>query len=183
MIKDERNIVLIGMPGCGKTTIGRLLAHRLCRSFIDIESYIEKQEGCTINSIFHQGEEVFRRLEAEAVLALEAVKASVITTGGGIVKNALNMKSLHKNGIIVYIDRSIEDIAGDIDISTRPLLANGADRLVQLYTERHELYQKYSDFTVENKGTVAAAVENIIWALDNKSIGGSQYENNCNKRA
>ncbi len=162
MNKDERNIVLIGMPGCGKTTIGRLLAHRLGRSFIDIDSYIEKQAGCTVSRIFRQGEEVFRRLEAEAVLALENVKASVITTGGGIVKNASNMESLRKNGIIIYIDRSIEDISGDIDISTRPLLADGGDRLVQLYNERHELYRKYSDFTVENKGTLAATAEKII---------------------
>lgn len=168
----DKNVVLIGMPGCGKTTIGRLLAEKLKRKFIDIDSYIEKQEGCSISQIFQKGEQQFRRLETEVVFALEKEKASVITTGGGIVKNAPNMESLHRNGTIVYIDRSIEDIAGDIDISTRPLLAKGADQLAQLHAERHDLYKKYSDFTVKNEGTIEQILENIISILNNKTIRG-----------
>lgn len=169
MDKDTRNIVLIGMPGCGKTTIGKLLAARLGRKFIDIDCCIERQRGCTINEIFRQGEEVFRRLEAEAVFALENERASVITTGGGVVKNPSNMDSLHKNGIIVYIDRSVQNIAGDIDTSTRPLLAEGKSRLKGLYAERHELYGKYCDFTVKNDGPIAKTLESIIGLLNTKA--------------
>lgn len=166
MSDEARNIVLIGMPGCGKTTIGKLLASRLGRKLIDTDACIERVQGCTINEIFKQGEHEFRRLEAEAILSLEQERSAVITTGGGVVKNPANMSSLKKNGIIVYIDRSIENIAGDIDTSTRPLLAQGKDRLEGLYAERHELYSKYCDFTVKNDGLITAAVESIIGMLD-----------------
>lgn len=180
MNDTERNIVLIGMPGCGKTTIGRLLANELGRKFIDIDSCIEKQEGCTINQIFERGEQLFRKLETEAVYALENEKASVITTGGGIVKNASNLESLNKHGIIIYIDRNIKDIAEDINICTRPLLAKGAHQLEQLHAERHDLYKKYSDFTVKNDGQITDVIDCIIRLLKNNTRGGNKYENNCN---
>jgi shikimate kinase len=168
----DRNIVLIGMPGCGKTTIGRMLANELGKKLIDIDSYIEKQAGCTISRIFEQGEQLFRRLETEAIYALENERASVITTGGGIIKNASNMESLHKHGIIVYIDRNIKDIANDININTRPLLAKGTQQLAQLYAERHGLYVKYSDFTVKNEGQITEVMKNIIKLLNEKTLGG-----------
>lgn len=166
MDKETRNIVLIGMPGCGKTTIGKLVAERLQRKLIDIDAYIEKVQGCTINEIFKHGEGEFRRLETEAVLALEQERSAVITTGGGVVKDPVNMSSLKKNGIIVYIDRSIESITADIDINTRPLLAQGKGRLEGMYAERHELYSKYCDFTVKNDGPIIETVESIISLTD-----------------
>ena len=172
MKNRDKNIILIGMPGCGKTTIGKLLADKLKRKYIDIDSIIEKQAGCTINEIFKQGEQKFRNLETEAVLALEREEASVITTGGGIVKKALNMESLSKNGIIIYIDRNIEEIANDIDTSTRPLLAKGTGQLEQLHVERHDLYKKYSDLTVKNEGEIVEVVESIRRLLNIKTIGG-----------
>lgn len=172
MIKDDRNIVLIGMPGSGKTTVGRILARRLGRNFIDMDEYIERQQGCTISQLFLQGEQHFRRLEVEAAKTLESVKASVITTGGGIVKNAANMESLRKNGIIIYLDRSVEDIASDVDTSTRPLLADGTAQLAKLYAERYDLYRKYSDYTVKNTGEIVGVVENIIRIVDKDTIGG-----------
>lgn len=179
MNSETRNIVLIGMPGCGKTTIGKLLAARLGRKLIDIDAYIEKVQGCTINEIFELGEETFRRLETEAVLALEQERSAVITTGGGVVKNPMNMSSLKKNSIIVYIDRSIESITGDIDTSTRPLLAQGKSRLEGLYAERHELYSKYCDFIAKNEGLITDTVDSIISLMDMHK-GGRRNEDNGN---
>lgn len=165
-MKDYRsNIVLIGMPGCGKTTIGKLLSERLGMKFIDTDCLLEKQEGCTIYELFRQGEESFRNLESKVITALEEENASIIATGGGVVKKESNMESLRKNGIIIYVDRSIEDIAADIDTSTRPLLAMGTDRLVQLYAERDCLYRKYSDFAIKSKDKIEDAVEGIIALL------------------
>ena len=158
---SKSNIVLIGLSGCGKTTIGKLLAEKLGRKFVDIDSAIEKEEGCSINELFLPGEEHFRNLETKAVLALEKEEALVISTGGGIVKRASNMESLKKNGIIIFIDRNVSDIMCDIDISTRPMLAGGADRLIQLYNERYPLYKKYSDGIIENKGKMNDIVGDI----------------------
>ncbi|HNT02395.1 MAG TPA: shikimate dehydrogenase [Bacillota bacterium] len=164
----SKNIVLIGLSGCGKTSIGRLLAEKLERKFIDIDDMIEKQEGCTINELFRQGEEHFRNLETKAVLALEREKALVISTGGGVVKRAVNMKSLKKNGIIIFIDRDVCDIMDDIDTSTRPLLAGGTGRLLQLHAERYDLYKEYSDFTVCNDSKAADIIEDIYRKLVEK---------------
>lgn len=163
-IMDNRSngIVLIGLSGCGKTSIGRLLAEKLERKFIDIDDMIEKQERCTINELFRYGEEHFRNLETEAVVALEKEKDLVIATGGGVIKRSSNMESLKKNGTIIFIDRDICDIIDDIDVSTRPLLAGGADRLLQLHAERYDLYKEYSDFTVHNNGKTADVIEDII---------------------
>jgi len=106
------------------------------------------------------------------VFALEREAASVIAAGGGIVKRAANLESLKKNGIIVFIDRSVKDITGDIDASTRPLLVKGTDRLVQLYAERYDLYRKYSDFAIKNEGKIMEAVENISNILIQGQLGG-----------
>jgi shikimate kinase len=166
MDKVVKNIVLIGMPGCGKTTIGRLLANKLGRRFIDTDSMIESRTGKTISQLFESGEEYFRKLETEAILALEEESACVISTGGGVVKRLRNMQSLKKNGIIFYIDRDLEDIIADINTGTRPLLAGGVDRLKGLYAEREALYKEYSDFVVKNKGSILQAVEGINSILD-----------------
>jgi len=159
---NKKNLVLIGMPGSGKTTIGKLLASRLDKDFIDIDKYIERQQGCTIKDIFQQGEDAFRYLENRAVTDMEDKENFVITTGGGVIKNFLNIKSLRKNGIIIYINRSVENIIKNIDISTRPLLASGKNSLNKLYDERRELYERYSDFTIDNNRNIKNTVECIV---------------------
>ena len=159
---SERNIVLIGMPGSGKTTIGKALAQKLERKFIDIDDLLEKHAGCTVRELFLQGEEYFRNMESEVILGLEKEKALIIASGGGIVVRASNMESLRKNGTIIFIDRPLESIACNLDAKSRPLFAKGKARLEELYAERYELYRKYSDFTVENSGEVMEAVEKII---------------------
>lgn len=156
-----KNIVLIGMPGSGKTTIGKALAKKLGRNFIDIDDLLEKHAGCTVRELFLQGEEHFRSMESEVVLTLEGEKASVIAAGGGIVKRASNMESLRKNGIIIFIDRPTENIARNLDANSRPLFAKGKGRLEELYAERYELYSRYCDFKVENNGEIMEAVEKI----------------------
>lgn len=165
MDNSSKNIVLTGMPGCGKTAIGKMLAQKLGRKFIDTDELVEQQAGCTISELFKNGEEHFRNLETEAVLALENEKALVIATGGGVVKRAQNMASLKKNGIIIYIDRPLEEIAGDIDAGTRPLLAGGTGKLAQLHAERDGLYRLYSDIIIRNEGEITKVTEKIINTL------------------
>jgi shikimate kinase len=162
MIASSQNIVLIGMPGCGKTTIGKILSSRLNRKFIDVDEYIEKCSGKTVTQIFTQGEEVFRTLEKEAILELSKEKYSVISTGGGVIKNYLNIEALKENGVIIFIDRPIENIVADLDSESRPLLKDGVERLYTLFEERYELYKKYCDFQIVNDDDIEKIIEKII---------------------
>ncbi len=158
----SKNIVLIGMPGCGKTTIGKILSERLEAKFLDIDKYIEKYNEKSITEIFQQGEEYFRNIERKAVLKISKEKNCVISTGGGVIKNYLNMEDLKKNGIIIFIDRPIESIAKDVNMSNRPLLKQGIENLYNIFEERYELYKKYCDFYIINQGSIKVAVESIL---------------------
>lgn len=157
-----KNIVLIGMPGCGKTTIGKQLAEKLNKKFCDADEMLEAWEGKTIKELFALGEELFRDAETRTIKRLSAEKGLVIATGGGVVKRPENMAMLRSSGVIVFIDRSPELICADVDVESRPLLAEGRQRIFELYKERLELYQKYRDFAVANEGQVETVVTEII---------------------
>ena len=160
-----KNIVLIGMPGSGKTTIGKILAAKLSRNFCDADHLLEKWEGTTIKELFAVSEENFRDAETRTIKKLAAARDLVIATGGGVVKRPENMELLKANGTIIFIDRSPELICADVDVASRPLLAAGRQRIFELYKERFGLYQKYKDFVVVNKGepeTVANEIINIL---------------------
>ncbi len=157
-----KNIVLIGMPGAGKTTVGKMLYERLGLEFVDVDEFIEKESGKTIPELFNISENHFRNAETMAVKKLSRWNSSIIATGGGVVKNHINIEELKKQGIIVFIDRPIENIASDVEISKRPLLKDGVQKLYDLYDERYELYKKYSDFHVFNDNTIEETVDAII---------------------
>jgi shikimate kinase len=157
-----KNIVLIGMPGCGKTLIGKMLSKKLSRNYIDLDEYIEKTEGCTITEIFKNGEEYFRDLESESVIMASKLKSSIISTGGGVIKRAVNIEHLKENGIIFFIDKAPEDIVCDIDISTRPLLKDSIQNVYKLFNERYEIYKSSCDIIIKENGKTQEIVEKII---------------------
>lgn len=150
------------MPGCGKTTIGRMLSKKLNRKSIDMDEYIETKNNATIKEIFKNGEAYFRNLESKAALELSKESNVIISTGGGIVKNLDNIKNLAENGIIIFIDRPIDKIVCDLDIQKRPLLKDGVEAVYKLFDERYELYKKCSHFKIENNGTIEEIVEKIV---------------------
>ncbi|MBM6861943.1 shikimate kinase, partial [Clostridium saudiense] len=123
----RKNILLIGMMGCGKTTLGRILAKKLSYAFIDMDDYIEEISNDSISNLFKVSEENFRNWETEACRRLSKVNKSVISAGGGVIKKDINMKLFYDNSIIIFIDRPIENILEDIDISKRPLLSDGKE--------------------------------------------------------
>ena len=159
------NIVLIGMPGSGKSTIGKRLAERLGMEFCDIDEYIEKKEGTTISDIFNYGEEYFREIEKKAVMEVSNMDSRVIATGGGVVLNYCNIRALKENGMIIFINRSLDDIISDVDISGRPLLKKGKEQLSSLYENRIELYKKYCDIQIKNDKGIDQVVDEIIEAI------------------
>lgn len=158
----EKNIVLIGMPGSGKTTIGRILAKKLGTRFYDSDKYIELTTGKSISEIFQDGEEFFRQLETKALNELAAKIPCVIATGGGAVKNIQNIEILKSNGIIIFINRPLEKIAEKINTEKRPLLKNNKENLYKLYDERIGLYKEYCDYEIVNDNALDDAVNQII---------------------
>lgn len=165
-----RNIVLIGMPGCGKSALGRYLAEILDRDFIDADPEIEKDAGKTISELFAVSEDCFREQETKTVKRLAGLQGKVLAMGGGVVLRRENIENLKKNGTIIFLDRSPGDIAGDVDTETRPLLAAGRKRIYDLYAQREALYREAADVTVRNKGTLKETLQRLVEAA--KQAGG-----------
>ena len=157
-----KNIVLIGMPGSGKSTIGKILAEKLEMTLIDMDRYIETGTSCNITEIFKSGEALFRDIEAKAVAEVSEKAFAVVSTGGGVICRYENIKKFKKNGVIVYINRPIENIVGDINVNARPLLAKDPSKIYRLFEERGHLYKKYCDYEIMNISNIYDVVSNII---------------------
>ena len=152
-----QNIILIGMPGCGKSTIGAELSKRLGRKFIDADQHLVTKVGKSIPDIFSQnGEEAFRRLETEVLSELGKQSGIVLSTGGGCITRPENYGSLHQNGMIIWIKRPIDDLATD----GRPLSQKNS--LQEMYILREPLYQAFCDEIVQNTDTPTAVMQKII---------------------
>lgn len=156
LTRNLENIVLIGMPGCGKTTIGAALAAAIGREFIDIDSMVEERAGKTIPAIFAEdGEAAFRTLESDCIRAAGARTCCVIATGGGTVTREENYAPLHQNGKIIHLTRPLDLLPTD----GRPV-SQKTDR-VMLWQQRKALYERFADLTVANNATPAETVERI----------------------
>ncbi len=171
----SRNIVLIGMPGCGKSTLSRLISKKLGRCAIDMDDYIEANEKKSIKEMFAVSEEFFRDVETKYSILLGELDSHIIATGGGIVKRKENIMNFKKSSVIVFINRPIEDIIKDIDVKTRPLLTGGTEAVYELYNERINLYKEYCDIEIINDGEIEAVADLII-----KNVEVWEIENNCN---
>lgn len=146
LLKEKQNIVLIGMPGCGKSTIGKALAKELGKEFADSDEEIVKKAGETIPEIFaNKGESEFRKIESEIIKELSAKQGLVIATGGGAVLNPQNVDLLKENGVILFLDRNIKDIVATSD---RPLSSNRGD-LEKRYKERYPIYLSSADYRID----------------------------------
>ncbi|WP_082989411.1 shikimate kinase [Christensenella intestinihominis] len=164
---DMGHIFLIGMMGCGKSAVGRSLAHKLFLPFIDLDSRIEKEQGKAINDIFAEGGEVlFRELETAALInAARNATDSVISCGGGIILSDENVNVMRETGKIVWIYRDIERIISTIDTKKRPLLSEGAERVRGIFESRKERYEDSCHIRISNHDTIDGAAERIISAL------------------
>jgi shikimate dehydrogenase len=155
------NIILIGMPGCGKSTIGKALATVTGKTFMDADLCIEKVAGMTIPQIFaSEGEEDFRRRETQVLSQLGMQSGQVIATGGGCVTRPENYQHLHRNGTVICIHRQLDQLATE----GRPLSQSG--KLEEMYRLRKPLYHRFADHCVENSSSVEAAVSQILSALE-----------------
>ena len=160
LASEMQNVILIGMPGSGKSTVGKLLAEKMNRPYLEADEEIEKQAGMTIPEIFRrEGEEGFRRRETEVLRELGKRSAAVISTGGGCVTREENYPLLHQNGIIVLLERDADSLARE----GRPL-SQGAD-LHAMEAVRGPLYRRFADVTVSNDAAVGDTINDILAKL------------------
>lgn len=155
------NLVLIGMPGSGKSTVGKILSRMLCMPLADTDALVEQTAGKTIPELFAQeGETAFRDRETAAARQAASLDNTVIATGGGIILRPENMAALSATGLVFFRDRDLADILGE-DHMGRPLVGSDPDKLRLLYTQRIELYRKYAQYTISNTKTAEEAAVRI----------------------
>ncbi len=160
ILKRTRNIALIGMPGCGKSTVGRILAQKMGRPFIDIDARIETAAGKRIPKIFSEdGEEIFRRLETRVLAGEAKNRGMVLATGGGVVTRPENLDLLKQNSLIVYLKRELTDLITE----GRPLSQNmGIQALAE---KRLPLYEAWGDLAVQVEAKpeqTAAKIQEVV---------------------
>ncbi len=161
------NIILIGMPGCGKTTIGKKLAEALGRKFVDSDELIEKTHKMSASNIIKNfGEKKFRQIETETLKRVSINSGIIIATGGGCVTQPENYNILHQNGTIYFLNRNLNALATE----DRPL--SQCNHLEDLYCERKQLYKDFSDYTIDNNQDIRSTVEAIMEQENS-------YENSC----
>lgn len=157
------NIVLVGMPGSGKTTVGKILASNTGLPFYDSDLVLEEKSGRKIPEIIEtDGEDVFRQMETEVLSELTKKSGCIIATGGGAVLKPCNRYLISQNGVCIHIKRDIEKLA----TKGRPLSDGGVQRLYELYDARNPIYSKVSDYTIptnENPTECAKTIEKIIF--------------------
>ena len=161
--KEQLNVALIGMPSCGKTTIGRARADRLGKRFVDLDEEIVRAAGCSIPDLFAaEGEDGFRAREAEQTARFAREGRQVLSCGGGVVKRPENLRALRQNGVVLFIDRPLDALTVG---GGRPL-STSTEALKTMEAQRRPLYLAAADAVIPNETTVADAVAAALEALD-----------------
>lgn len=164
MIKKKYNVVLTGMPGSGKTSVGKALAKKLNKKFIDIDDEIQKQKGLSPGEYINiYGEEAFRNKESQIISQVALNNGIVIATGGGSVLKSENVKELKRNGRLYFLNRSLDKL---IPTEDRPL-SNSYDSLLDLYKKRFSIYQGTADVIIPNDLTVEKTVQTLYENITN----------------
>lgn len=159
----ERHVFLIGMPGCGKSSLGRKVGSTLQVPYVDMDVRISTAVGCSISEMFdHYGEQAFRNAETNTLIQLTREQPSLISTGGGTVLRENNRAMMRNHGVIVLIDRPLEHILGDIKLDRRPLLAQkGLEEVERMYQERIGIYRSVADFVLDNSNGYYAGLASL----------------------
>lgn len=165
-MNNQKNIIIIGMPGSGKTTFGKAVASRLGREFIDADDFVVEQEGKTVKEMFAISEDYFRDAETRSSFALAEKKGIVVACGGGVIKRPVNIEAFKKTGVVIFIDRAPDDIVTDVDVASRPLLKEGKQKVYDLYDERIATYRASADYTVPNNKTIEEVLEDMVHLIE-----------------
>ncbi|MBE6916817.1 MAG: shikimate kinase [Ruminococcaceae bacterium] len=157
LMREMQNIILIGMPGCGKSTVGSLLSEKTGKAFVDADALIAERAGCDIPMYINtKGEAAFRALETKVLADIGKKPGLIIATGGGCVTRSENYALLHQNGKVFCLHRSLDRLPTD----GRPL--SQATKLEELYRIRKPLYDLFADYHIDNNGDAGAAADAIV---------------------
>lgn len=164
------NIYLIGMPGCGKSTIGRNISSKMNMNFVDLDEYIVKTVGESIPEMFEKGEKYFRKKELECLAEVSLSENTVVATGGGVVETLESQRIMKTTGTIVFIDTPPENIINNSSLGGRPLLAGNKQKIFDIYKKRYDLYKKFSHIEIINNGGIEEIVSKVINNLKEQRI-------------
>ena len=157
-----KNIVLIGMMGCGKTTVGGLLAARLGRPFVDTDDLIEAREGRPIPEIFaRDGEDYFRRREGELARALARQEGLVVACGGGLPLREESIAPLRETGLVFWLRRDPGEIYDSGVLGDRPLAQAGRQAFLDRFAQRAPVYRRWADYSIQDCSTPEQAEQQI----------------------
>ena len=160
--RDLCNVSIVGMPGCGKSTVGESLARELGKTYVDLDEWVERRAGMPIPDIFErEGEAAFRSYEAQAVAAVSKEHGQVIACGGGVLKTPGNARRLHQNGPVLWVRRPVQFLA----TSGRPL-STGREALRRMEAEREPAYRAAADAVVDNTASLQEAVRAAAAAFE-----------------
>lgn len=169
-----KNIILIGMPGSGKSTVGVLLAKTLCKPFVDTDLLLQQRENRLLQDIINnEGTEAFLIKEQSAILSLNCT-GTVVATGGSVVCKEASMQHLKKSGVLIYLKLSPNNLTKRIkNIKTRGIAAKKGETIDDIYHQRSPLYEKYCDYSVDcNKKDMEQVLEAIVTLFRKNGVDG-----------
>ncbi len=168
---EAENIIIIGMPGSGKSCMAKLISEKTGRPYIDLDTEIVKTSGRSIPDIFkNDGEAAFRKMEREHIKSFGKLQGSVIATGGGVVKSLSNYAPLRQNGRIYCLNREFENL----DMTDRPL-SSSTEMLRKMFIQRQPLYKFFADVHIDNNGSLNAAADAILRDFNRNAESGELW--------
>ena len=165
-----KNIIFIGMPGAGKTTIGKEVARTLAWPFFDSDVRLRERIHRDIKELFRESKATFRQEETETLRELCQKVGMVLSCGGGVIKKAENVALLKHGGFLIFLDRSLEAIASSVAQLGRPLLSASKNRLIVLYDELYALYLAAADLHISVRGGIKDTVEAVLASLREQGV-------------
>lgn len=163
------HIFLVGMAGAGKTSLGRRVAQNLNMRFEDTDQRVSEMMGMSVNDIFHSlGEAFFRNAETGALMELVGMPPTIVSTGGGLCTVQENVTLMKNHGVIVHIDRPLDQILSDIKLDRRPTLAGGSrEDVIHQYNTRIGHYRAAADYRLDNSKGFVVGVKNLTEMIEN----------------